>query len=104
MTHHAQGPAVPIYTTLATGLHVFDGDSGRCRTCDRSAEAHPVTIAGERVTLLAVFPDTLRVRYPGVPDMLTVPVGDLDGEFCHDAPIGQCSCEPDARDLQDDPW
>lgn len=83
-------------TTIVTAdgtAHRFETERGKCLTCEKSPTAHPITIRGERATILAVFPGSLRVRYSGIPDMLTVPLDEPDGSvLCHDDVPSLCSC------------
>lgn len=83
-------------TTIVTtdgAAHRFETKRGKCLTCDRPVDEHPVTIRGERTTILAVFPDSLRVRYASIPDMLTIPLDEPDGtRICHDDVPSLCSC------------
>lgn len=83
---------VDIITTNGT-RHSFETARGTCTTCKKSSIDHPVTIDGEPATIIAVFPDDLRVRYPGIHDMDTVPHEDIDQPLCHDGVGRHCSCQ-----------
>lgn len=88
-------PKSEVTTLITTDgvAHRFETRTGTCLTCDVKTRDHTITIGGDRATLLAVFPDSLRVRYPGVPDMLTVPLDEPDGsKICHDDVSQLCSC------------
>lgn len=90
-----QWPTREVTTIVTTDgtAHRFETKRGKCLTCDKASDAHPITIRGERATILAVFADSLRVRYSGISDMLTVPLDEPDGsQTCHDDVASLCSC------------
>lgn len=88
---------MPDYVNITTtnGVrHLFETRRGTCITCGKPSDDHPVTIDNEPAAILAVFPDNLRIRYPGIPDMLTVPHEEIDQSGC----TGEhCACRTDTN-------